>query len=131
MTGVFWDTIVVCLMTGLVLVTSILKFDDSGGFTGVKRSVASDVISRRWSIYTCNRFYTFWHSYNTDGHTMKAEYLFGKKLAKYYRFVYVALVMVGSVSANAFVWESFRYIQLQDGYTKPCLFDNFCSSTCF
>ena len=28
MTGVFWDTIVVCLLTGLTLVTSILKYPD-------------------------------------------------------------------------------------------------------
>ena len=34
MSGVFWDTIVVCLMTGLVLVSSIIK--DPVGMEGLK-----------------------------------------------------------------------------------------------
>ncbi len=33
------------------------------------------------------------------------EYLFGKKASRYYRFVYVAVVMYGCVAANAFVWD--------------------------
>ena len=33
MSGVFWDTIVVCLLTGLVLVSSIIK--DPAGMEGL------------------------------------------------------------------------------------------------
>ena len=110
MTGVFWDTIVVCLMTGLVLVTSILKFPDAlGGLTGAAlTSAAFGQIKGVGPFILAIGLVTFafstilgWSYYGEKAF----EYLFGKKLAKYYRFVYVAIVMVGSVSANAFVWD--------------------------
>ena len=110
MTGVFWDTIVVCLMTGLVLVTSILKNPDvMSGLTGAAlTSAAFGQIKGVGPFILSIGLVTFafstilgWSYYGEKAF----EYLFGKKPAKYYRFVYVAVVMVGSVSANAFVWD--------------------------
>lgn len=110
MTGVFWDTIVVCLLTGFVLVTSILKSPDVlAGLTGAAlTSAAFGQIKVVGPFILTVGLITFafstilgWSYYGEKAF----EYLFGKTLSKYYRFVYVAIVMVGSVSANAFVWD--------------------------
>lgn len=110
MTGVFWDTIVVCLLTGFVLVTSILKFPDVlGGLAGAQlTSAAFGQIKGIGPFVLSVGLVTFafstilgWSYYGEKAF----EYLFGKKLSKYYRLAYVIVVMVGSVSANAFVWD--------------------------
>lgn len=110
MTGVFWDTIVVCLLTGLVLVTSVLKSPDVlGGLAGAAlTSAAFGQIKGIGPFVLAVGLVTFafstilgWSYYGEKAF----EYLFGKKLSKYYRIVYVLVVMVGSVSANAFVWD--------------------------
>lgn len=110
MTGVFWDTIVVCLLTGFVLVTSILKNPDAlGGLSGAAlTSAAFGQIKGVGPFVLSIGLVTFafstilgWSYYGEKAF----EYLFGKQMSKYYRFVYVAIVMVGSVTANAFVWD--------------------------
>ena len=110
MTGVFWDTIVVCLLTGFVLVTSILKNPDTlGGLAGAAlTSAAFGQIKGIGPFILSIGLVTFafstilgWSYYGEKAF----EYLFGKQLSKYYRIVYVIVVMVGSVSANAFVWD--------------------------
>lgn len=110
MTGVFWDTIVVCLLTGFVLVTSILKNPDvlSGLSGAALTSAAFGQIKGIGPFILSIGLVTFafstilgWSYYGEKAF----EYLFGKQLSKYYRIVYVLVVMVGSVSANAFVWD--------------------------
>ncbi|MGB5823259.1 MAG: sodium:alanine symporter family protein [Proteocatella sp.] len=110
MTGVFWDTIVVCLLTGFVLVTSILKNPDTlGSLSGAAlTSAAFGQIKGIGPFILSIGLVTFafstilgWSYYGEKAF----EYLFGKKMSKYYRFVYVGIVMVGSVTANAFVWD--------------------------
>ncbi len=110
MTGVFWDTIVVCLLTGLALVTSILKYpNELAGLSGAKlTSAAFGQLNTIGPIILAIGLVTFafstilgWSYYGEKAF----EYLFGKKLAKAYRVVYVAVVMFGSVVANTFVWD--------------------------
>ena len=110
MTGVFWDTIVVCLLTGLTLVTSILKYPDTLiGLQGAAlTSAAFGQIKGIGPTILTIGLITFafstilgWSYYGEKAF----EYLFGKKASRYYRFVYVAVVMYGCVAANAFVWD--------------------------
>lgn len=110
MTGVFWDTIIVCAMTGLVLVTSILRYPDHlVGLSGAKlTSAAFAQLNTIGPIILAIGLVTFafstilgWSYYGEKAF----EYLFGKKLAKIYRVVYVVVVMIGSVIANSFVWD--------------------------
>lgn len=110
MTGVFWDTIVVCLLTGLTLVTSILKYpDELGGLQGAAlTSAAFGEIKGIGPLILSIGLITFafstilgWSYYGEKAF----EYLFGKKPAKYYRIAYVAVVMYGCVASNAFVWD--------------------------
>lgn len=110
MTGVFWDTIIVCALTGLVLTTSILKNPEAlGGLSGAALSSAAfSTIKGVGPFILTIGLLTFafstilgWSYYGEKAF----EYLFGKKLSKYYRFVYVGIVFVGSVTANALVWD--------------------------
>lgn len=110
MTGVFWDTIIVCALTGLVLATSILRYPENlGGLSGAQlTSAAWGQLDGIGPIILAIGLVTFafstilgWSYYGEKAF----EYLFGKKLSKVYRFVYVCIVLVGSITANAFVWD--------------------------
>lgn len=110
MTGVFWDTIIVCALTGLVLTTSILKYPELlEGLSGAGlTSAAFSTIKGIGPFILTIGLITFafstilgWSYYGEKAF----EYLFGKKLSKLYRFVYVGIVFVGSISANALVWD--------------------------
>lgn len=110
MTGVFWDTIVVCALTGLVLTTSILKNPEAlGGLSGAALSSAAfATIKGVGPFILAIGLVTFafstilgWSYYGEKAF----EYLFGKKLSKYYRFVYVGVVFIGAVTANSLVWD--------------------------
>lgn len=110
MTGVFWDTIVVCLMTGLVLVTSILKHPDTlAGLEGATLSSAAFAeIPTIGPIVLTVGLITFafstilgWSYYGEKAF----EYLAGKSMSKIYRIVFVIVVFFGCTTKNQFVWD--------------------------
>ncbi len=110
MTGVFWDTIIVCALTGLALVTSILKYPDAlAGLGGAQlTSAAFGQLHTIGPIILAVGLVTFafstilgWSYYGEKAF----EYLFGKQLSKVYRIVYCVVVFVGSVIANTLVWD--------------------------
>ncbi|HOD50988.1 MAG TPA: sodium:alanine symporter family protein [Candidatus Hydrogenedentes bacterium] len=106
-TGTFWDTVVVCAMTGLVLVNSgewqagvhdgaaLTKaaFGDFGMLGGVVLTgglltfVFSTILG--WSYYG----------------EKAAEYLLGSRAVMPYRCLWVAFVMIGSVTTLRAVWS--------------------------
>ncbi|MDD5629386.1 MAG: sodium:alanine symporter family protein [Elusimicrobia bacterium] len=104
-TGTFWDTVVVCLMTGLVIVNS---GDWTQGLNGARltKSVFADIPYVGPTVLTVGLL-TFvystilgWSYYGEKA----AEYLFGVKAVKPYRLLWVAAVMVGSVATLPAVW---------------------------
>lgn len=110
MTGVFWDTIIVCALTGIVLVTSIMKYPDklSGLSGGVLTSAAFGQANTAGSIILSIALFAFafstilgWYFYGEKS----IEYLLGKKAIIYYKILYCVLVFVGSISANSLVWN--------------------------
>ncbi|MBP1609717.1 MAG: amino acid carrier protein [Acidobacteria bacterium] len=104
-TGTFWDTVVVCAMTGLVLV-------NTGSWqTGLKGAAltknAFDQIPVLGPLVLNVGLLTFvfstilgWSYYGEKA----VEYLLGKKAVLPYRFMWVALVMVGSITLPDVVW---------------------------
>ncbi len=109
-TGTFWDTVVVCALTGLVLVTTIMLHpNDFGAVEGAlmtKRAFAE--IPVIGPIILTVGLFTFvfstilgWSYYGERS----VEYLFGKKSIMPYRFLWVAGVMVGSVVLPQMVWD--------------------------
>lgn len=107
--GTFWDTVVICALTSLVLVSSILAYpeidySDGAALTEVSFSkipyIGTHILS--FGIITF-AFSTIlgWSYYGERA----VEYLGGKKMIKYYRMVWVQLVFTGAVINLALVWN--------------------------
>jgi len=108
-TGTFWDTVVVCAITGLVLVSSIIRYPQgleglSGGDLTNKVFSHVHVIG---SVILTIGLLTFvfstilgWSYYGERA----IEYLFGKVAIKPYRYLWVVMVFVGAVAELDLVW---------------------------
>jgi AGCS family alanine or glycine:cation symporter len=105
-TGTFWDTVVVCAMTGLVLVNSGDWIKGLSGAT-LTKSAFGDIPVIGPIVLTLGLL-TFvfstilgWSYYGEKS----AEYLFGSKVIKPYRWLWVIVVMVGSLLSLPVVWS--------------------------
>lgn len=110
MTGTFWDTVVVCAMTGLVLVSSVLN--DPAGLNQLSGAALSKAAFSQvpvvGPIVLTIGLLTFvfstilgWSYYGERA----IEYLMGKKAIMPYRIAWVIAVFVGSVNSLALVWD--------------------------
>ncbi len=105
-TGTFWDTVVVCALTGLVIVNS---GEWKNGLSGAALThKAFEDIPVVGSLILTVGLLTFvfstilgWSYYGEKA----AEYLFGSKVIAPYRVLWVIAVMVGSVQPIAVVWS--------------------------
>ena len=108
-TGTFWDTVVICAITGLVITTSIIASpeisEDAGGMLtkeafGLVPYVGTIILT--FGILTFS-FTTIlgWSYYGERA----MEYLFGKKSIMLYRIVFVLGVFIGSIMSLAMVWN--------------------------
>jgi AGCS family alanine or glycine:cation symporter len=104
-TGTFWDTVVVCAATGIVVVNSGAWVS---GLKGAELTSAAfaEVPGIGPAVLTFGLL-TFvfstilgWSYYGEKA----MEYLFGQKLIMPYRWAWVAAVMVGSVASLQIVW---------------------------
>ena len=105
-TGTFWDTVVVCAMTGVVLVNSGEWIKGLNGAALTKAAFAD--IPYVGPIVLTIGLLTFvfstilgWSYYGEKA----AEYLLGTRAIMPYRAVWVILVMVGSVATMPAVWS--------------------------
>jgi AGCS family alanine or glycine:cation symporter len=105
-TGTFWDTVVVCAMTGLVVVNSGEWMTGARGAALTK--AAFDDFSVIGPIVLTVGLLTFvfstilgWSYYGEKA----AEYLFGRKVILPYRVLWVGAVMAGSVLSLPAVWS--------------------------
>jgi alanine or glycine:cation symporter, AGCS family len=105
-TGTFWDTVVVCAMTGLVLVNS---GDWTKGLKGaaLTKAAFSDIHIVGPIVLTVGLL-TFvfstilgWSYYGEKA----AEYLLGPKVITPYRWLWVGAVMLGAVLSLPTVWS--------------------------
>ena len=110
-TGTFWDTVVVCLMTGLVLVTSIMKNPaiDMGEITngGVLTTLAFQQIPVLGPVILVIGIISFaystvlgWAYYGERC----VEYFAGKKGLIPYRVLYIAVAVIAPVISLNLVW---------------------------
>ena len=108
-TASFWDTVVVCALTGLVLVSSIIAYPDISYSDGAKLTQAAfGKIPYIGSIILTVGLVTFAFStiLGWSYYAEKAiEYLAGKKTIYVYRGVWVVLVFVGAVVDLSLVWN--------------------------
>ena len=111
-TGTFWDTVVVCLMTGLVLVSTIMKNPaiNANEITdgGVLTSLAFDQIPVIGPVILVVGIISFafstilgWAYYGERC----VEYFAGKKGLIPYRVLYIAVAVIAPVVALDVVWD--------------------------
>jgi AGCS family alanine or glycine:cation symporter len=105
-TGTFWDTVVVCAITGLVLVNSGEWMNGLRG-AALTNAAFSD-IPVVGPIVLTGGLLTFvfstilgWSYYGEKA----AEYLLGAKVVTPYRWLWVAAIMLGSVLSLPVVWS--------------------------
>lgn len=108
-TGTFWDTVIICALTGLVLVSSILAYPDiDHTHGGTLTSAAFGKIPYIGTTILTVGIVTFAFS-TILGWTYYAEkaieYLGGKRMIRFYRVVWIIAVFFGSVLNLALVWN--------------------------
>lgn len=108
-TGTFWDTVVICALTGLVLVSSILAYpdityDDGAALTKVAFSkiplVGAPLLS--FGILTF-AFSTIlgWSYYGESA----VNYIEHRKSNRFYRILYIVALFFGSIISLDIIWN--------------------------
>ncbi len=108
-TGTFWDTVVICAITGFVITTSIIASPDiSEDAGGLLTKEAFGLVPYVGTIILTFGILTFsfttilgWSYYGERA----MEYLFGKHSIMLYRIVFVLGIFIGSVMSLAMVWN--------------------------
>ena len=107
--GTFWDTVVICAMTGLVIVSSIIAYPDidySNGATLTKDAfgkipfIGTPMLSIGLVTFAFSTAIG-WCYYGERA----VEYLKGKKWMLAYRIIYILSVYVGSIINLTLVWN--------------------------
>jgi alanine or glycine:cation symporter, AGCS family len=105
-TGTFWDTVVICALTGLVLVSSG-HWREGLGKADLTRAAFADLHAIGPVVLSVGLL-TFvfstilgWSYYGEKA----VEYLFGTRAVTPYRWLWVAAVVVGSIAPLPMVWD--------------------------
>ena len=107
--GTFWDTVVICALTGIVVVSSILAYPDitytdGGSLTNAAFSkipvVGRPVLTFGLVTFAFSTILG-WSYYGERA----VEYLKGKRWTYVYRVAYIAAVFLGSIMNLTLVWN--------------------------
>jgi AGCS family alanine or glycine:cation symporter len=108
-TGTFWDTVIICALTGLTLVSSIIAHPDidyTQGAALTKAAFGKIPVAGYWILSTGILTFAFstilgWSYYGERA----VEYLGGKRLIKPYRILWVIAVFFGAILNLSLVWN--------------------------
>ena len=108
-TATFWDTVVICALTGLVLVSSIIAYPDIDYHNGgALTKMAFEKIPVVGAPLLTFGIITFafstilgWSYYGERA----VEYLSGKRFLKAYRVLYICAIFAGAVVQLTVVWN--------------------------
>jgi AGCS family alanine or glycine:cation symporter len=111
---VFLDTMLVCTMTALVVLsTGFVDLATGAPLAGVNGDTLVSVAFGRyfgtpgtWFVAVAMLFFAFttvlgWSQYGSKA----VEYLFGTKGAKIYKFIFVAMIVSGAVMEGGLAWD--------------------------
>ena len=108
-TGTFWDTVIICTLTGIVIVSSIIAYPDITYHDGAALTkmafgkipyVGEPLLSVGLLTFAFSTILG-WSYYGERA----VEYLKGKKWSYVYRLLYIVAVYVGSVASLNIVWN--------------------------
>ncbi len=115
MSATFWDTVIMCAITGLVIVTNIIRYPNSifKYSIGELTTAAFKQIPHIGGLLLGSSIILFalatlvgWSFFGEKA----VEYLFGKKGIKTYHLCYIIMVFVGGILPLDFVWEMTDFI---------------------
>ena len=109
MSATFWDTVVICAITGLVIVTNLIKNPSSvSGYAFTELTTAAFDAIPFGSVFLGLSLIAFaiatligWSYFGEKA----VEYLFGKSGIGTYRICYIIMIYVGSIMSLELVWE--------------------------
>ena len=108
-TGTFWDTVVICALTGLVLVSSILAYPDITYADGAALTkVAFGKIPYVGAPLLTFGILTFafstilgWSYYGESA----VNYIEGRRINRFYRILYIVALFFGSIISLDIIWN--------------------------
>ena len=108
-TGTFWDTVVICALTGLVLVSSILAYPDISYADGAALTkVAFSKIPYVGAPLLAFGILTFafstilgWSYYGESA----VNYIEGRRINRFYRILYIVALFFGSIISLDIIWN--------------------------
>lgn len=109
MTGTFWDTVIVCAVTGLVIVSSTLHIPErfpgaaDDAFTQISFSQLPGVGSYVLTVALCIFAFTTILGWAYYGERC-VEYLFGTAATWFYKVIFLLVLYAGAVSSLGIVW---------------------------
>lgn len=109
MSATFWDTVVMCGRTGLVIVSNILKHPESA--VGATASELTTIAFKQipYGEYVLGLSIIAFAIATLIGWSYFGEkavvYLFGKEGINTYRVCYIVMIFIGSILSLEFVWE--------------------------
>ncbi len=109
MSATFWDTVIMCAITGLVIVTNLLKSPASvEGYSFAELTTAAFDAIPLGNILLGLSLIAFavatligWSYFGEKA----VEYLFGKSGINTYRLCYIVMIFIGSIMSLELVWE--------------------------
>lgn len=109
MSATFWDTVVICAITGLVIVTNLIKNPSSiSGYSFTELTTAAFNAIPYGNILLGISLIAFavatligWSYFGEKA----VEYLFGKSGIGTYRICYILMIFVGAIMSLELVWE--------------------------
>ena len=109
MSATFWDTVIMCAITGMVIVTNLLRYPGSAeGYSFAELTTAAFEPIPFGRIILGISLIAFaiatligWSYFGEKA----VEYLFGKSGINTYRICYIIMIYVGSVMSLRLVWE--------------------------
>lgn len=108
-TGTFWDTVIICALTGIVIVSSIIAYPDIDYYNGAALTKAAfnkipyvGAPLLTFGLVTFAFSTTLGWSYYGE---RCVEYLKGRRWMLAYRLLYIVSIFVGSVVSLDLVWN--------------------------
>lgn len=114
MSAVFFDTVILCALTGIVIISSLLRFPD----LSVNYS-ATELTSAAFSLLPCGEIFlgisliAFAYATLIGWSYFGAQavlYLFGENSLLTYRLCYLGMVFLGSILSLPLIWEMTDFI---------------------
>ena len=123
MTATFWDTVVMCAITGIVIVMVLVNDPSVAVRYGIGEYTTAAFAALPFGTYLLGiSLIAFalatllgWFYFGEKA----TDYLFGKKSIKYYQLAYIVMIFIGAIMSLELVWELTDFINAF--MAVPCL----------